>query len=534
LAIVLDTRTDRIGAHTPLAAGEPMRHPSSGPASIVVGVSGARRNPSAAIAVDGNLAAFCEQERFTRIRGAGLRPGELPREAVNAVLGLANSAPDRVSSYAWGEEGIVLPSGLPRVRLDHHYCHAATAFLTSPFSASSILVCDQSSSPEVSVWVGNGGEIVNRQWSWRGPAFASIFTRCAEIFGFGPGQEHRLEALARVDPGDDRRSLAHLWHYADRTLHIAPEWETAIADSLAAHGASWSLEHGARVAAAIQRALAEALVALVGEIRASLGLSHLCLGGGLFYNTFFNTAIARSGIFDEVFVAPNPGNAGIAAGAALAVSAGNGAPLRHACSPFLGPGYSSEAIKATLDNCKLSYECLSDGQIVESVVDALRAGRLVGWFQGRMEWAHRALGHRSILANPASPYVLENLNGFLKQREQYRAYSLSVCEEDAPAYFAGPPRSSWMEYDYDVTDTARLKHVLPKHASTVRVHTVDATNPLRPLLKAFAAATGTGVVVNTSFNGFSEPIVCSPRDAIRVFYGTGLDVLVLGRFMLRK
>jgi carbamoyltransferase len=242
-----------------------------------------------------------------------------------------------------------------------------------------------------------------------------------------------------------------------------------------------------------------------------------------------------SGTFDHVFVTPNPGNAGIAAGAALALGTREIDGPREEASAFLGPEYSPEEIKATLDNCKLSYECLSYDELVASCVRDLLAGRLIGWFHGRMEWAHRALGNRSILANPLSPYVLDNLNVFLKQRERSRAYSLSVCEEHVAQHFEGPPRSAWMEYDYRVKDRALFRHVLPDGATALRVQTVDRTPTLfRQIHMAFGAASGTGVLVNTSFNGFSEPIVCSPRDAIRVFYGTGLDVLVLGRFIIRK
>jgi carbamoyltransferase len=278
------------------------------------------------------------------------------------------------------------------------------------------------------------------------------------------------------------------------------------------------------------------LLALLGDIRRSLGLSHICLGGGLFYNTFFNTLVAECGYFEQVSVAPNPGNAGLAAGAALAVSREQQVPYKpERASAFLGPEYSLEEIKADLDSCKLSYDCLSYGEVIETCVKALVAGRLVGWFQGGMEWAHRALGNRSILANPLSPYVLDNLNVFLKRRERYRAYSLSVREEDTSRYFDGPPHSRWMEYEYRLKDRELFRHVLPSGVTTLRVHTVgqEATR-FAELHQAFEAASGAGVLVSTSFNGFSEPIVCSPRDAIRVFYGTGLDLLVLGRFVLRK
>ena len=261
----------------------------------------------------------------------------------------------------------------------------------------------------------------------------------------------------------------------------------------------------------------------------------LCLGGGLFYNTYFNSLVSTSGIFRQTFVPINPGNAGLSAGAALLVSreqVSGGA--RDAVTPFLGPDYDSETIKATLDGCKLSYEFLSDTDATDAAVAALTRGELVGWFQGRMEWGHRALGHRSILADPRSPYVLDNLNFFLRKRERSRPFGLAVCADAAPQLFCGPPASAFMEYEYRPRDD-RFRHMMPAGATSIRVQTVRSDRgTFSTLLKRMEQQTGTAALVNTSFNGFREPIVCSPRDAIRVFYGTGLDMLVMGRFVLRK
>jgi carbamoyltransferase len=192
-------------------------------------------------------------------------------------------------------------------------------------------------------------------------------------------------------------------------------------------------------------------------------------------------------------------------------------------------------IKACLDNCKLSYDYLSETAVIDQTVDALRRGHLVGWFQGRMEWGHRALGNRSILASPLSPYALDNLNVFLKQRERHRVYGLSVREEDLGRYFIGSSRSRYTEYEYQLVDPQVFRHVVPTGVTRVRVQTVDDTAPFfSSLHRAFHDETGVGALLNTSFNGFNEPIVCSPRDAIRVFFGSGLDMLVLGPFVLRK
>jgi carbamoyltransferase len=324
-----------------------------------------------------------------------------------------------------------------------------------------------------------------------------------------------------------------LFVFTDGSLRVAPDWKRTIADWLHANGERWSLEHGARVAASFQRALGVALRALVASIRESLGVDRLCMGGGFFYNTYFNTLVSTACELTEVFVPPNPGNPGIAAGAALA--AGRQRTTGSEVSAFLGPEYGPEDIKRTLDNCKLSAEPLRQQELIGACLKDLMAGRLVAWFHGRMEWGHRALGNRSILASPFSPYVLDNLNVFLKQRERHRAYGLSVLEEDAPRLFAGPPRSRWMEYDYAPRDPELFRHVMPAASSTLRVQTVDQGESLfRQLHIAFGKASGTPALVNTSFNGFSEPIVCSPRDAIRVFFGTGIDVLVLDGFVIRK
>jgi carbamoyltransferase len=198
--------------------------------------------------------------------------------------------------------------------------------------------------------------------------------------------------------------------------------------------------------------------------------------------------------------------------------------------------FSDQDQKETLDNCKLHYAWESDEAAIGLAVEALQAGRLVGWFDGAMEWGPRALGARSILANPQSPFALENLNHFLKRRESWRGYALSGEAPAVAEHFIGPPHARFMECDFQPRDAAAFRHVLPAPGSALRVQTVDEAAParFRRLLRAFGDATGMPMLVNTSFNGFHEPIVCSPRDAIRVFYGTGLDLLVLGTFVLRK
>jgi carbamoyltransferase len=294
----------------------------------------------------------------------------------------------------------------------------------------------------------------------------------------------------------------------------------------------------AAAAAAVQHALGDALVRFLGEIREDGAGRTLCVGGGLFFNTYFNSVVRRSTLFDRVHVPVNPGNGGLAAGCALAQSRDardEGRVAGEVTSPFLGPEFTNEQIKAVLDNCKLSYSFLEDWQLIPLCVDALARGELVGWYRGRMEWGPRALGNRSILANPLLKYTHENVNRFLKQRAPYRTYGLVVGEDRAGEFFDGPSVSPFMDCEFDLRDPERFAGACPSGARRLRVQTLSSEpTAFRRLLDAFGQLTGVPVLLNTSFNGFNEPIVCSPRDAVRVFYGSGLDVLAIGNFLLRK
>ena len=371
---------------------------------------------------------------------------------------------------------------------------------------------------------------------WQGPAFATLYSQAAEALGFrARREEHKLEALARSGqpPADDR--YARLVSFRRDHLDVSPRFQAELS--------GWTRSEGhhvgsltADIACGVQRRLGELLLELLRDIRTVTPSANICLGGGLFYNSYFNSLVHASGIYDTTFVPVDPGNPGLAAGAALATPEGQQYPdTREAVSPFLGTASDSGEMKTTLENCKLSFGRLDEGPLIEQTVEALADGRLVGWFQGRMEWGPRALGNRSILASPLSPYVSENLNAFLKHRESYRSYGVSVCKEDASGYFEDGLSSPFMEREAAAKDPTQFRGLMPCLHAPMRVQTVGDSPPLfRKLLKAFGEKTGVPILVNTSFNGFREPIVCTPRDAVRVFYGTGLDMAVLGNFVLRK
>jgi carbamoyltransferase len=501
----------------------------------MIGVAGAKRHGCVAVWRDGAVQGACEVERVTRTRGDALPRGEWPTPVLDA-LGALPCADDHTLVIA--EQGIVPPAGITPVRFDHHEAHAAMAFLTSPFARALVVVCD-SRFPGVSVWKGDGSTLTRMDWPWSGPSFARLYSMSAEALGLGgAGRERIVEALARgVQPHEPER-LACFGQYdrGDHRVALGRNWPRRVA-SWAAH-ADGCRQRLAGIAASLQARLGTLFLDALSDIVTCAGRDWdaVCLGGGFFQNTYFTSLVRRSGLLARVFVPVNPGNAGLALGNLLAAAAQtSGRRPAPPCTPFIGPGFPCEEIKATLDNCKLTYRLLSESQLIDETVDALRRGHLVGWFQGRMEWGPRALGHRSILANPVAGHALENLNIYLKKRRWYQAFSVSALEEDLDRHFDGPAASPHMEYEYAVRNPDLLRAVVPAGATALRVQSVGRESGLfRRLLEAFSAATGAGVLVNTSFNGFSEPMVCTPRDAIRVFYGTGLDVLVMGRFVLRK
>ena len=237
---------------------------------------------------------------------------------------------------------------------------------------------------------------------------------------------------------------------------------------------------------------------------------------------------------------PAAGNAGTALGAVLHVWHES---LRQRArvdtsAYLLGPEYSAEAIKQVVENCKLRFRYLLTGdELVETAVEQLSDQKIVAWMQGRMEFGPRALGNRSILASPLDPYSTENLNQFIKRRESFRKFAASVPEELASEYFETGPNARYL---------ASVSRVRSAHRKTfeaavlgqdfIRVQTVRREdNPLYwNLLQAAGRRTGLPVLYNTSFNLFGEPLVCSPRDAIRSFFASGIDAMFAGNFFLQK
>ena len=323
------------------------------------------------------------------------------------------------------------------------------------------------------------------------------------------------------------------------------------------------------LAASAQAVIEEAVLRLTRSLRAETGIPNLCLAGGVALNCVANGKVLRDGRFDDIWIQPAAGDAGGALGAALTasyrlfsepaslpVSSGRSGTdaMRGA---LLGPAFSLDEIRVTLDAAGARYEMLADDALIDTTAEALAAGQAVGWFQGRMEFGPRALGSRSILADARSPTMQKTLNLKVKHRESFRPFAPSVLREDVADWFELDCDSPYMLLVVDVkagrrklsaeaqdalfgidrlnvprSDVPAVTHV----DYSARVQTVDCeTNPrYHALLEAFKARTGCPVIVNTSFNVRGEPIVCTPADAFRCFMGTNLDCLAIGNCFLRK
>jgi carbamoyltransferase len=499
---------------------------------FTAGLSGASSQACVALVAESARIGVCEQERVTRIRRAGSNSTGLPDEALDLLLDRFGSTRSDVVRYAIAEAGGDTLDGRSAERLDHHLAHACTAYLSSPFTSATIVVCDHDA-PRVSVWRGSEKNVTRVDWLWSGIGFTDLYSACAAVVGFpNSPADQRLEALARLAPDHRDSRVDRLFRGNEFSLDAKQGWQSEVEGWIADAMSRGGVVACANLAAALQARITELFLSFLERVQRVTGDQALCLAGSLFYNSSINTAAKQSKLFANVFVPIDPGNPGLAVGTAL--HADHRSP--ESLSPFLGPSYDAKEIKATLDNCKLRYDWKGDDAVVDLAVSALRKGMLVAWFEGGMEWGPRALGARSILASPFSPYVLENLNGFLKRRQSWRGYGLSVADEAIGEHFDGPASAPFMESDYRPRDPKTFRHVLPAAGSTVRVHGADRRSPprFRKLIEAFGAVTGVPCVVNTSFNGFHEPIVCSPRDAVRVFYGSGVDMLVLEQFVLVK
>jgi carbamoyltransferase len=441
------------------------------------------------------------------------------------------------------------------VFLDHHLCHAASSFLVSPFERSAILVVDGASEADSTLMaMGEGTQITVLDRTPLPHSLGQFYAAMTAFLGFRPDHDEYI-VMGLAASGEPafapvlRREIMRLlprgrfelntrlldFHLARAGLFVA---EFVRVFGPPRRSSDELTQRHRDLAASAQVVLEETLLHLGRHLRSLTGAESLCLAGGVAYNCMANGRLRAELGFKQVYVPPAAGDSGAALGAALWWTAKRGgrSARPRLLSAYLGPEFDEKVCRLSLEREGLVAEPLTDAQLYERVATELAQGRLVFWFQGRMEWGPRALGNRSLLADPRRDDMRELINSKVKGREPFRPFAPSVIEERAQDFFDLPAPSPFMQFTVRVKASA--KGIIPAvtHVDgTARVQTVTREANLRfyDLLATFGRLTGVPVLLNTSFN-VQEPIVCSPDDAVRCFLRTRVEWLVLGNLLVRQ
>jgi carbamoyltransferase len=471
----------------------------------------------------------------------------------------------------------------PRVLFsEHHLSHAASAFFASPFTEAVVLTMDGVGEwATTSVALGRGRSLAAIKEIHFPHSLGLLYSAFTYYTGFKVNSgEYKIMGLAPY--GEPRYAKPILDHLIDLKADGSFRLDLSYFDYCTGlrmtndkfhvlfggpprDPASLVTQREMDLAASIQAVTEEVVLRLTCALAKETGAENLCLAGGVALNCVANGKVFRAGPFKDIWIQPAAGDAGGAVGAALAAHhlflGLERAPLigmDGMSGGYLGPSFDLQEIERRLRAAGAVFtSCADDAQVIAGVVDALAEQKAIGWFQGRMEFGPRALGNRSILGDPRSPSMQKTLNLRVKYRESFRPFAPAVLGEDVAEWFdfrgvspymllvadvAAPHRRAMTAeeaalFGIDKLNVPRSDIPAVTHVDySARLQTVHAeTNPLfHALLSAFKARTGCPILVNTSFNVRGEPIVCTPEDAFRCFMGTDIEVLAIGRCLLRK
>ncbi len=488
----------------------------------------------------------------------------------------------------WVGSKISADLGIPRDRVlfcEHHLSHAASAFLCSPFEEAAILTVDGVGEWVTGTWgVGRGNQIQLRKQMLFPHSIGLLYSAFTAFLGFEVNEgEYKVMGMA---PYGQPRYVDKIWkvirqeadgsfsldmdyfcfqHSTDKTfngrftqlfgeprppkmLFFTAEsgFPTYFGEPPSNYAELCKLnQHYADIASSIQQVTEEVLLGMARNLHKETGQKRLCIAGGVGLNSVANQRILRETPFEELFIQPSAGDGGGALGAALwADNMLLGNPRRFRMDhAYWGKDYQPSEVRDFLEANKIPYQSIEDDdRLMDLVVDRLQQGRVIGWFQGRFEWGPRALGNRSIIADPRNPKMKDIVNTKIKFREPYRPFAPSVLAECAESYFELPNAvqhypARYMLYVVPVRPSKQS--VLPAitHVDgTGRLQTVfrDASPRYYQLIERFGQATGVPAVLNTSFNLKGEPIVNTPANAFNTFSKSEMDMLVLGNLIVEK
>ncbi|MCP9748226.1 carbamoyltransferase N-terminal domain-containing protein [Lacihabitans sp. CS3-21] len=439
--------------------------------------------------------------------------------------------------------------------LEHHLCHAASAFFPSPFEESAILTIDGAGEWATTLLAEGKGNNIRKIQTVNTPYSLGAFYQAVSIhLGFklieGPGKMMGLASYGNPDGKvyEQMKKLFRLkenggfdfdmsyfsYHYT-RKSGVSEKFTKLFGESKK-EGKDWT-EHELEVAAAAQHIVEDVVMHMAKHLKKVTKSNYLCMAGGVALNSVTNGIIAKSGLFKDIFIQPAAGDSGTAIGAALLLNHQKLNQSRKTQeTAFLGPKYDNETCLKAIEKAGLPYRIAGD-EIYNFTAEKLMQNKIIAWFQGRMEFGPRALGNRSILANPMDKDMKDILNKRVKFREAFRPFAAIVTEEDCETFFDHDYPNPYMLLVYNVRE--KYRSIMPSltHVDgTVRIQTVNENEnaPMKKLLKTFETLSGYPVLINTSFNIKGEPIVCTPQDAVRSFANADMDYLILNDIIVWK
>ncbi|MCB9225541.1 MAG: hypothetical protein H6578_00035 [Chitinophagales bacterium] len=540
---------------------------------VILGINGGFRqgyqDVAACLVENGKVLAAIEEERLNRIKFSA---GRLPYLSIIEVLKLSGKKVEDITHVAfhgstWGdfiykklEDYFLYYFNIkPIIKVFHHHdCHAASTFYASSFKEALIFTMD-SSGDGVSMQIAQGKdadiEVLKR---FERPNSLGIFySLITQYCGFKKeSDEYKLMGLSSYG---DRSKYDFYWliAYKDGELKINEDYLVSIPprtpsphqiEMLFNDKFIEKLGKGRRipteeitpfyydVAASAQQHIENLMQKIVLDYIHKTNINKLCFAGGVALNCVMNQAITKLEEVNNFFVQPASSDAGISLGAAWILSQElNKKPVKPK-NYYLGNIYTDSDVLNILKRNHIKYSKIDNPEIVAAQL--IKKNKVIGWFQGGMEFGPRALGNRSILANPCNPKMQELVNSKIKFRETFRPFCPSVLEEDKKLYFIGTPqKASYMNITFSTTDFAKKEIPAVCHVdNTARIQTVNAqqNHLFYKLLQELKKINKHGVVLNTSFNLSHEPIVCSPQDALASFYASGLDVLIMNNYLISK
>ncbi|PLX17547.1 MAG: hypothetical protein C0601_07250 [Candidatus Muiribacterium halophilum] len=436
----------------------------------------------------------------------------------------------------------------------HHLSHAASAFLLSGFDQASIITCDGIGELDsLSIGIGKGKDIKIEKTIGHpdslGLLYSAITTYCGFRANGGEGKVMALGDLGKPSYIDDMLEIISIqddgsfridqryFDFNSGNMMFTKRFEKRFGQMAKSKDTLESRHYD--MAASLQLITEKIMINIVNKTYERHGNSNLCVAGGVFLNCVMNSRILKDTQIENMFVQPAAGDAGGALGAAVYLyNELNDRPFEYVMeNAFLGPDYSDENIRGFLIKNNIKYVECTESEVIEKVSSLLQEGKIVGWFQGAMEFGPRALGHRSILADARVKDMKDILNSKVKHREWFRPYGVSIMEEKINDVFNSKNKNQFMLFTGNANED--FKNIAPSAVHIDGSSRYQGVNEKRDgkyyrLIKRFFEKTNVPFVINTSFNDNNEPIVCSPEDAYNCFKKTGLDVLVLGNNIIEE